>query len=124
MRKLEEKTGGGLFVPTADTEKPKEGIVVAAGPGKVNAETGELIPSPVAEGDLVLLSDFSGEKVDYNNEKHIFVNADNLLGKFEVRVPSSVVIHVGCAAWRDGSGDSRDPLVLSARAPCAGRTKL
>eukprot|EP00322_Chrysochromulina_rotalis_P015954 CAMPEP_0115840770 /NCGR_PEP_ID=MMETSP0287-20121206/6942_1 /TAXON_ID=412157 /ORGANISM="Chrysochromulina rotalis, Strain UIO044" /LENGTH=208 /DNA_ID=CAMNT_0003294391 /DNA_START=121 /DNA_END=747 /DNA_ORIENTATION=- len=83
MRKLEEKTGGGLFVPTADTEKPKEGIVVASGPGRVNAESGELIPNPVSEGDLVLLSDFTGEKVEYNGEKHIFVEADGLLGKFE-----------------------------------------
>lgn len=82
LRKLEEKTGGGLFVPTAETEKPKEGFVVEAGPGRVNSETGELIESPVKVGDLVLLSDYSGEKVDYNGEKHIFVDADNLLGKF------------------------------------------
>jgi chaperonin GroES len=81
-RKLEDKTDGGLFVPTAESEKPKEAFVIAAGPGEVNAETGELIGCPVKEGDLVLLSDFSGEKVDYNGEKHVFVNANNLLGTF------------------------------------------
>lgn len=83
LRKIEEKTGGGLFVPTAETEKPKEGMVIAAGPGSVNPETGETIVNPVSEGDLVLLSDFTGEKVEYNGEKHIFVNADSLLGKFD-----------------------------------------
>jgi len=82
LRKLEEKTGGGLFVPTADTEKPKEGIVVASGPGYVDPASGTLIECPVAEGDLVLLTDFTGEKVEYNGEKHIFVDADVLLGKF------------------------------------------
>ena len=79
---MSEQTDGGLFVPTADTEKPKEGFVVAAGPGSVHPETGELIECPVKEGDLVLLSDFTGEKVEYNNEKHTFVNADSLLGVF------------------------------------------
>jgi len=83
VRKVNERTGGGLFVPTAETEKPKEGYVIAAGPGLVSAETGELIECPVAEGDLVLLSDFSGENIDYCGEKHIFIDANNLLGKFE-----------------------------------------
>jgi len=81
-RKLEDKTDGGLFVPTAESEKPKEGFVIAAGPGTVSAETGEMIECPVKEGDLVLLSDFSGEKIDYNGENHVFVNANVLLGKF------------------------------------------
>uniref|UniRef100_A0A7S2IT45 20 kDa chaperonin, chloroplastic n=1 Tax=Haptolina brevifila TaxID=156173 RepID=A0A7S2IT45_9EUKA len=81
-RKLEDKTDGGLFVPTAESEKPKEAFVIAAGPGEVNAETGELIGCPVKEGDLVLLSDFVGENVDYNGEKHVFVDANNLLGTF------------------------------------------
>ena len=82
MRKLEEKTGGGLFVPTADTEKPKEGFVVAAGPGAVHPETGALIECPVKEGDLVMVSDYTGETVEYNGEKHVFVDADSLLGVF------------------------------------------
>jgi len=81
-RKLEDKTDGGLFVPTAEAEKPKEAFVIAAGPGEVNAETGELIGCPVKEGDLVLLNDFTGEKVDYNGEKHVFVDANSLLGTF------------------------------------------
>lgn len=83
LRKMQEQTGGGLFVPTAEVEKPKEGLVVAAGPGRYHQETGNLMPCPVKEGELVLLADFVGEKVDYNGEKHIFVDADTLLGSFE-----------------------------------------
>lgn len=82
LRRGEEKTGGGLFVPTAETEKPKEGFVVATGPGVINEKTGELIPCPVAVGDLVLLSDFSGENVDYDGQKHIFMDVEKVLGTF------------------------------------------
>jgi len=83
MRAIQEQTGGGLFVPTEDTEKPKEGLVIAAGPGVTHPESGKLLANPVKEGDLVLLSDFNGEKVEYNGESHMFVDASTLLGMFE-----------------------------------------
>jgi len=88
LRKADDKTTGGLFVPTQEVEKPKEGTVVMAGPGKAHPETGKLIECPVKEGDLVLLSDFSGEKVDYNGEQHIFTDADSILGSFEGQNPT------------------------------------
>lgn len=83
LRQKSEQTGGGLFVPTEETEKPKEGIVIAAGPGKQHPDTGKLLECPVKEGELVLLSDFNGEKVEYNGEGHMFVDADTLLGSFK-----------------------------------------
>jgi len=89
LNKVEEKTDGGLFVPTAAKEKPKEGVVVAAGPGVVHPSTGKLLPNSVSVGDTVMLTEFDGEKVDYNSEKHIFVDADDVLGSFEGGVPSA-----------------------------------
>ena len=83
LRKSAETTTGGLFVAGSETEKPKEGIVVAAGPGRTDPVTGKTLPCPVGEGDLVLLTDFTGEKVDYNQEGHLFVDANNLLGSFD-----------------------------------------
>lgn len=83
LRKIDDRTTGGLFVPTAEVERPKEGIVVLAGPGKPDPTTGVIVDCPVKEGDLVLLSDYSGETVDYNGEKHIFCDADSLLGGFD-----------------------------------------
>ena len=82
-RKTDDKTMGGLFVPTGEVEVPKEGIVVMAGPGKAHPETGEIIPNPVKDGDLVLMGSYAGEKVDYNGEAHVFMDADLLLGSFE-----------------------------------------
>jgi len=83
LRKVDDKTTGGLFVPTTEIEKPKEGVVILAGPGKVHPETGVAVENPVKEGDLVMLRDFVGEKVDYNGEQHVFCDADSLLGAFE-----------------------------------------
>ena len=82
LRKAQDQTAGGLFVAGSEVEKPKEGLVIAAGPGKTDPVTGKLLPNPVKEGDLVLLADFTGENVDYNREKHLFVDADLLLGSF------------------------------------------
>lgn len=83
VRKTDDKTTGGLFVPTQEVEKPKEGTIVMAGPGRAHPETGAMMSCPVKEGDFVLLSDFAGEKVDYNGEQHIFCDADSLLGVFD-----------------------------------------
>ena len=54
--KYDDKTSGGLFVPAAATEKPREGTVIAAGPGKPHEKSGKVIECPVKAGDLVLLS--------------------------------------------------------------------
>ena len=83
LSKASDMTAGGLFVAAEATEKPREGTVVAAGPGSHHPETGVMMPCPVKEGDYVLLAEFTGEKVDYNGEQHIFCDADSLLGSFD-----------------------------------------
>ena len=87
LAKSSDVTTGGLFMPTSATEKPQEGIVVLAGPGKPHPETGHVVPNDVKEGDLVLISEYAGEKVDYCGEKHTFVSADQVLGVFEGGAP-------------------------------------
>jgi len=81
--KMSDQTTGGLFVPAASTEKPTEGVVVLAGPGTMHPDTGKLLANPCKPGDLVLLNEFSGEKVDYCGQKHTFVSAGEVLGIFE-----------------------------------------
>jgi len=85
-RKVEEKSAGGLlFVANPEVERPKEGLVVAAGPGKTDPLTGKLLANPVKNGDLVLLNlnDYTSESVEYNGEKHLFADAGSLLGTFD-----------------------------------------
>lgn len=104
LRRTEDKTTGGLYVPTAEVEAPKEGFVVAAGPGAVHPETGALMECPVKEGELVLLSDFTGERVEYDSQKHMFLDASSILGKFPEKsvtaegfVPLGDRVLVACA---------------------------
>lgn len=80
LSKVEDKTKGGLFLGTTSKEKPKEGFVVAAGPGFNHPDTGKLIANPLKVGSLVLLADYSGEKVTYNGDAHVFVDASSVLG--------------------------------------------
>lgn len=81
--KMADVTSGGLYMPADSVEKPSEGVVVLAGPGATHPDTGQLIPNPCKEGDLVLLNEYVGEKVDYCGDKHAFVAATEVLGIFE-----------------------------------------
>ncbi len=79
---MADVTTGGLYMPADSVEKPSEGVVVLAGPGAPHPDTGKLMPNPCKAGDLVLLNEYVGEKVDYCNEKHTFVPASEVLGIF------------------------------------------
>ena len=82
LSRAAEKTGGGLLVASAQSEQPKQGKVIACGPGTYHPDTGKLIPSPLKEGDLVLIADVAqtGEKVEYNGESPLVVGLDAVCG--------------------------------------------
>ena len=47
----EETTASGLVIPDTAKEKPQQGEVLAAGPGRRADSTGELVPLDVKAGD-------------------------------------------------------------------------
>ena len=49
----EEMTKSGIVLPDTAKEKPQEGTIIAAGPGKIN-DDGKREPMDVKEGDKVL----------------------------------------------------------------------
>ena len=49
----EDKSAGGIILPDTAQEKPQQGTVVAAGPGKVS-DAGSVIDMTVQDGDKVL----------------------------------------------------------------------
>ncbi len=55
----EQKTKGGIIIPDTAKEKPVEGLVVAAGSGKV-MKNGKVRPLDVKAGDRVLFGKYSG----------------------------------------------------------------
>ena len=75
----EEKTASGLFLPTSAKEKPQEGEVIAAGPGRVN-DRGELLGMAVKVGDRVLFGKYSGTEIKVDGVEHLIMREDDLLG--------------------------------------------
>jgi chaperonin GroES len=80
--KEEEKTKGGIIIPDTAKEKPQEGKVVAVGKGKVT-EDGKLIAPEVKVGDKVLFGKYSGSEIKLEDEEHLILREDDILGIIE-----------------------------------------
>jgi chaperonin GroES len=78
----EKKTAGGIIIPDTAKEKPQEGKVVAAGPGKMG-EDGKRIPMELKKGDRVLFSKYAGSEIKIDGVEHIFMREDDILGVLE-----------------------------------------
>jgi chaperonin GroES len=73
----EEKTKGGIILPDTAKEKPVEGTIVAAGPGKV-ADNGELVKMAVKVGDKVLYGKYSGTEVTIDGEEYLIMRESDI----------------------------------------------
>jgi chaperonin GroES len=76
-----EQMRGGLYIPDTAKEKPQEGEVIAAGPGKV--ENGNKIELTVKVGDKVLFGKYSGTEVKLDGEEFLIMREDDILGIIE-----------------------------------------
>ena len=75
----EEKTVGGIIIPDTAKEKPQEGKVVSAGPGKVD-DNGERIPMEVKAGDRILFGKYAGNEIKIDGVEHLIMREDDILG--------------------------------------------
>jgi chaperonin GroES len=75
----EEKTQGGIIIPDTAKEKPQQGVVVAAGPGKAG-DDGKVRPLDVKKGDKVLFGKYSGTEVNVDGEEHLIIREEDILG--------------------------------------------
>ncbi|MBP9020579.1 MAG: co-chaperone GroES [Syntrophobacterales bacterium] len=84
VKRVEEeaKTKGGIIIPDTAKEKPIEGIVVAAGKGRV-ADDGKVIPMEVKAGDHILFSKYAGTEVKIEGEEHLIMREEDVLGIIE-----------------------------------------
>jgi chaperonin GroES len=78
----DEKTAGGIIIPDSAKEKPQQGRVVAAGPGKRD-DKGNLIALDVQEGDRVLFSKYSGSDVKLDGDDYLIISEDDVLAILE-----------------------------------------
>ncbi|MCP5470342.1 MAG: co-chaperone GroES [Chlamydiales bacterium] len=74
-----EASKGGIILPDSAQEKPKEGEVVATGPGRYD-ESGKLEPLSVKVGDRVLFSSYAGTEVKEENEEYLILAEEDILG--------------------------------------------
>jgi chaperonin GroES len=75
----EETTASGLVIPDTAQEKPQQGEVVAAGPGKRSEQTGEVIPLDVSVGDTVVYSKYGGTEITVAGEDLLILNGRDVL---------------------------------------------
>lgn len=73
------KTKGGIFLPDSAQEKPREGVVIAAGPGARN-ESGQLEAITVKKGDRVLFGAYAGTEFKENDEEYLIISEKDILG--------------------------------------------
>ncbi|HEY9676475.1 MAG TPA: co-chaperone GroES [Drouetiella sp.] len=80
VKKLEaeEKTAGGIVLPDTAKEKPQQGEVLAAGPGKLN-DKGAREPMEVKVGDKVLFAKYSGTEVKIEGVDYLILAERDIL---------------------------------------------
>ena len=74
----DEAKVGSIYIPETAKEKPQEGEVVAAGPGKAS-DTGEKVAMEVKVGDKVLYGKYSGTEVTVDSVEYLIMRESDIL---------------------------------------------
>ena len=75
----EEVTAGGIVLPDAAKEKPKEGEVVAVGEGRLT-DDGERVAMRLKKGDRIVFSSFAGTEVTLGDQEYLIMKEEDVLG--------------------------------------------
>jgi len=78
----EAKTAGGIVLPDAAQEKPKQGRVLSVGDGKM-LKDGRRVSHGVSEGDRVLFSHWAGSEVVVDGDELLIMSEDDILAILE-----------------------------------------
>ena len=68
----EDTTSGGILIPETAKEKPQEGRVLAAGPGKLD-DSGKRVKMEVKVGDRVLYARYAGTEIKVEENKKVLI---------------------------------------------------
>ena len=78
----EEVTAGGIILPETAKEKPQQGKVIAAGPGRTD-EDGKRVNMEVKVGDRVLYAKYSGTEIKLDGKKVLILREADILAVVE-----------------------------------------
>jgi len=73
---------GGIIIPDTAKEKPQEGKVIAAGPGRLD-DNGKRVPMEVKKGDRILMGKYAGTEVKIDGVEHIIMREEDVLAVIE-----------------------------------------
>uniref|UniRef100_A0A7N1A8H7 20 kDa chaperonin, chloroplastic n=1 Tax=Kalanchoe fedtschenkoi TaxID=63787 RepID=A0A7N1A8H7_KALFE len=77
----EEKTTGGILLPTTAQTKPQGGEVVAVGEGRTIGKN--KVEISVGNGAKVVYSKYAGTEVEFNGSSHLILKEDDIVGILE-----------------------------------------
>ena len=80
----EEMTKSGIVIPDTAKEKPQEGTIIAAGPGRV-LDDGKRESMDVKAGDKVLYAKYAGTEFKIEGEDLLIVSQKDILAIVESR---------------------------------------
>ena len=68
----EDATASGILIPESAKEKPQQGNVLAAGPGRLD-DAGKRIAMEVKVGDRVLYAKYTGTEIKLEGDKKVLI---------------------------------------------------
>lgn len=75
----EERTAGGIVLPDSAKEKPKRGIVLAVGTGRL-LDDGTRSPMQVKKNDEVLFTSYAGTEIKVDGDELMIMDESDILG--------------------------------------------
>ena len=78
----EDMTKSGIVLPDTAKEKPQEGVILAAGPGKID-DNGKREPMDVKVGDKVLYAKYAGTEFKIEGDELLIVSQKDILAIVE-----------------------------------------
>ena len=78
----EEMTKSGIVLPDTAKEKPQEGTIVAAGPGRI-LDDGKREAMDVKKGDKVLYAKYAGTEFKIDDEDLLIISQKDILAIVE-----------------------------------------
>lgn len=75
----EDKTAGGILLPDTAKEKPKRGVVLSVGNGRV-LDDGSRSEMQVKKDDEVLFTSYAGTEIKIDGEDYMVMDESDILG--------------------------------------------
>ena len=72
-KEAETKTAAGIYIPDTAKEKPQQGTVIAAGPGKKDE------PMELKVGDVVLYGKYAGTEITVEGKNYLIMKQSDVL---------------------------------------------